>query len=491
LIRTYLGIARTDSLQKASVLKTLAVGVLALNIGLAGNHIENQASGQTSFMLASKVGEGLSYANRTRYASPPAVVAENDTEDTVIDASNKEVVAKVAAPAAPVIIEDVFREVVLSKGQTFAEMLSAAGVSSEQASSAMNSLATVYSLSNLRAGQGVVLSFSVADDEETLKSVVFQPDDTKEITISLQDKGDFEAKLKNIPIVREFVAAKAEIRTSLFEAGARAGVPRSVMAALVRIYGHTVDFQREIKPGDSFEILYDQPKYANGKPAGEGAIMYAALNIKGAVKQVYRVTFADKSIEYFDANGKSVRKSILRNPVDSARLTSNFGMRMHPILGYSKMHKGVDFGAPTGTPVFAAGDGVIEQMNFWGSYGNYVRIRHANGVKTAYAHMSRFNKKLKVGSNVKQGDVIAYVGNTGRSTGPHLHFEVMVDGRQVNPLNVKMAEGKALQGKQLAQFKAGQNKIYKEYTSLIEKAVPVENIRLSQNNQAARAVVQQ
>jgi murein DD-endopeptidase MepM/ murein hydrolase activator NlpD len=239
------------------------------------------------------------------------------------------------------------------------------------------------------------------------------------------------------------------------------------MAALIRVYAHDIDFQRDIHPGDSFEILYDQPKTAQGKAVGEGAIIYAAMHIGGEIKPIYRVTFADKTVDYFDAQGHSAKRALLRTPVSAGHITSGFGMRIHPILGYSKMHKGVDFGAPIGTPIFAAGSGTIEEIGFKNGFGRYIRIRHSGNLETAYGHMSRFNTKLYRGAHVNQGEVIAYVGMSGRATGPHLHFEVHVNGVQVNPLSVKLPTGRVLEGAQLLQFKDGQSRIRDEFTGLI------------------------
>jgi murein DD-endopeptidase MepM/ murein hydrolase activator NlpD len=177
--------------------------------------------------------------------------------------------------------------------------------------------------------------------------------------------------------------------------------------------------------------------------------------------------FSDKTVDYFDDQGRSVRRALLRTPVAAARVTSGFGMRMHPLLGYSKMHKGVDFGAPTGTPIFAAGSGTIEDIGFKNGYGRYIKIKHNGTMATAYAHMSRFNTHLYRGSKVNQGEVIGYVGMSGRATGPHLHFEVHLNGQQVNPMSVNLPAGRVLEGKLLAEFKDGQDHIRKEFSDLI------------------------
>jgi len=241
------------------------------------------------------------------------------------------------------------------------------------------------------------------------------------------------------------------------------------MAAMIRAYSHAIDFQRDVHPGDKFEVLYDQPTAHDGTPVGQGVIIYAAIEVAGKVKPLYRVTFGDGTVDYFDEKGASVKRALLRTPVDGARMTSGFGMRMHPLLGYSKMHQGVDFGAPTGTPIFAAGSGIVAESGFKGSYGRYIRLRHNSKVDTAYAHMSRFARGIYPGAHVNQGDVIGFVGTSGRSTGAHLHFEVLVAGHQVNPLSVNMPMGRVLEGQALGQFRQGQTKIKQEFLNLLAK----------------------
>jgi murein DD-endopeptidase MepM/ murein hydrolase activator NlpD len=230
-----------------------------------------------------------------------------------------------------------------------------------------------------------------------------------------------------------------------------------------------VDFQREIQPNDKFEVLYDQ--YVNG--AGElvhaGQIRYAMLELSGKPIRIYHYVPADGKADFFDPRGESVRKALLRTPIDGARLTSRFGMRQHPILGYTAMHRGIDFAAPTGTPIQAAGNGTVEFIGPNGGYGNYVRIKHTNAFSTAYAHLSGFAKGLRKGGRVSQGQAIGYVGSTGSSTGPHLHYEVLSGGTQINPLSIKVASSRKLEGKELERYKAH----LREIDALL-RAVPPE-----------------
>ena len=454
LLKSSLGFVRADSLHAAPVVQIMMIGVLALGVGLGGHHrLKMHSTG----LMAHNVGASQSVAAAVAQSAPAQALA-------------------VAAGAAP---ESVTREAEVGDGQDFSDMLGDAGVNDADANAAMTALARVYKLDKLQAGQDVTLNFSRTADAEKFTGAVFQPEDTEEITISRQADGSFSASSKAVPIIRERVAARGDIRSTFYEAGERAGVPHAIMAALIHVYAHDIDFQRDVRPGDSFEILYDQPKTAQGKPVGEGSIIYAAMHIGGEIKPIYRVTFADKTVDYFDANGRSARRALLRTPVAAAHITSGFGMRVHPILGYSKMHKGVDFGAPVGTPIFAAGSGTVEEIGFKNGFGRYIRIRHSGNLETAYGHMSRFNSKLYQGAHVNQGEVIAYVGMSGRATGPHLHFEVHVNGVQVNPLSVKLPTGRILEGMQLSQFKDGQSRIRDEFSSLIAQPKPDAAVKVS------------
>ena len=229
---------------------------------------------------------------------------------------------------------------------------------------------------------------------------------------------------------------------------------------MINLYGYDIDFQRDLHKGDKFEMLVESFYNENGKKIRDGNVLYSSITLSNRSIDIYMHKI-DEKIEYFDSKGNSVKKSLLRTPINGARVSSGFGMRRHPILGYSKMHKGADFAAPTGTPIMAAGSGVIAYMAVKGGYGNYVQIKHNQDYATAYGHASRFNKKFRVGAKVKQGDIVAYVGSTGRSTGPHLHFEVIYKGEQVNPAKVKATSGIKLAGKDLAKFELSRSEIDK------------------------------
>lgn len=448
MLKTRLGFARANSLRVTPISQLVLLATLVAGIGIAGHSLHKN---QPVVALAPALDQAAQVISR----SAPAQILSNAG-------------ATMAAAVLPTPL-NAARETELEDGQTFAELLSEAGAANADATAAMNALSKVYDLRLMRAGQTIALSFSRTPKEEILTGASFQPEATKEVSVVRNAKGTFTATMHLIPVIRQRVAAQGEIRSSLYEAGDHSGVPHAVMAALIRIYSHEIDFQRDIHPGDRFEILYDQPTTAQGKAVGEGDVIYAALTVGGKVHPIYRVTFSDKSIDYFDAFGHSIRRALLRTPVAAAHITSGFGMRMHPLLGYSKMHKGVDFGATTGTPIFAAGNGVIDDIGFKNGYGRYIRIRHNGSLETAYAHMSRFGTNMHQGARVNQGEVIGYVGMTGRATGPHLHFEVHVNGQQVNPMSVNLPTGRTLDGKLLADFKKGQIAIKQEFQTISAK----------------------
>lgn len=456
--KSRLGSARAHSLRATPIFQLLIAASLAVGIGAAG-HAWQKSSDSA---VANAVGPALQQTIQTAKQSGPA---------RILNSAKDHLAATVAPMTVPQPINST-REAELDDGQTFAEMLSDAGAADADATAAMNALSKVYDLRKLKAGQSITLSFTRTAQQEILTGAGFQPEATKEISVLRDAQGTYTANAKLIPIVRQRLAARGDINSSLYEAGDRQGVPHAIMAALIRIYSHDIDFQRDIHAGDKFEVLYDQPTTAQGKAVGEGDVIYAALTVGGKIHPIYRVTFSDHSVDFFDDRGQSTKRALLRTPVAAAHITSGFGMRMHPLLGYSKMHKGVDFGASIGTPIFAAGTGVVNFVGFKNGYGRFVQIRHSGALETAYAHMSRFASNMYQGAHVSQGQVIGYVGMSGRATGPHLHFEVHVNGNQVNPMSVNLKAGRTLEGKLLADFRAGQTRIRQEFGTILAKKAP-------------------
>jgi murein DD-endopeptidase MepM/ murein hydrolase activator NlpD len=340
------------------------------------------------------------------------------------------------------------------RGDTLLSIFVEAGLNSDEAKAAVSALKPVFRPKDLQVGQMLTLLYEPVRAGYASRLASIHVDAEEKVIHLTRDAADrFTAKPVDKPLTVDVAHARSPIRGSLFQTGKRSGVPLPVMTDVIQAFSFDVDFQRELQPGDQFEVLYERLADEQGKVVKHRDMLFASLQLGDRTLAVYRFTTADGETTFYDRTGESIRKALLRTPIDGAQVTSGFGMRKHPILGYSKMHKGLDFGAPTGTPIFAAGAGTIVEIGPNGSYGKYVRIRHNAQYQTAYAHASRFAKGMKVGKKVKQGDIIAYVGTTGRSTGPHLHYEVMVDGKQSDPLSLKLV-GRKLQGAELKRFQA-------------------------------------
>jgi len=246
---------------------------------------------------------------------------------------------------------------------------------------------------------------------------------------------------------------------SIYETAMRNKVPMPVIDDMIKIYSYDVDFQRKVQPGDSFDVFFageDEGTNSNEK----SEVLFASLTVGGETKKYYRFQTPDDSVvDYYDESGKSAKKFLVRKPVNNAIMRSGFGSRRHPILGYVKMHTGVDWATPYGTPIFASGNGVVESVGWEGGYGKYVKLKHNNGYETAYGHMSAYAKGLEVGKRVRQGQVIGFVGSTGQSTGAHVHYEILVNGRFVDPMRIKLPRGRSLEGLVLASFEKERDRL--------------------------------
>jgi len=366
----------------------------------------------------------------------------------------------------------------VKKGDTLSAILNRAGVARQDANTAIVALKKVFKPSRIRQGQEISISFQAnandLSDSANASSGEFLgfsllPDFAHKVVVERKTATAFSASKVKRNLTSTPVRAANTIKQSLFLAGNKASVPNSILAELIRLYSWDVDFQRDIRSGDGFELMFERFTDTEGNPVHNGDVIFASLELSGKRHSIYRYALPDGSIDYFDEKGKSARKALMRTPIDGARLSSGFGNRRHPILGYTKMHKGLDFAAPRGTPIYAAGNGTVDYAGRKGAYGKYVRIRHNADYSTAYAHMKRV--ATAKGRRVKQGQIIGYVGTTGRSTGPHLHYEILRSGRQVNPLRVKMPSGRKLKGKQLADFQQARAVIDRQYA---EQASPVK-----------------
>ncbi|MGE4065135.1 MAG: peptidoglycan DD-metalloendopeptidase family protein [Rhodospirillaceae bacterium] len=356
----------------------------------------------------------------------------------------------------------------LRAGDTLQDVLLRAGLDTSTASSISNALYTVFNPKRLRAGQELELEYDaiVVEGETPLAKVALEINPGHKVSVARQEDGSYAAREIHVPTRREFVRAEGTIESSLFEAAAAQGVPQDVMAAMVKLFSYDVDFQRDIQKGDRFSVLFERTVTDDGRTVNNLDVAYAALNVGGQTLKLYAFEHPDGGLEYYNERGEGIRKALMRTPINGAKLTSSFGKRRHPILGYSLMHRGSDFGAPTGTPIMAAGDGVIEKAGPNGAYGNYIRIRHSGDFQTAYAHLSRFGAGVSAGKRVRQGQIIGYVGTTGRSTGPHLHFEILRKNAQVNPATVKLAGSQRLEGKTLAAFKSAMAATDRKYATV-------------------------
>lgn len=357
--------------------------------------------------------------------------------------------------------------VILEQGSNLMATLTATGLQRTVAFNAIEALRDVYNPRKLRAGQEFDLVYSADPQEadELLDELSFQPDPETIVSVSRTDDG-YQASSDKIELTTSRNVAAGTIEQSLFLAAERTGVPLPVLMDMIELYSYEVDFQRDIQPGDSFEVMYQELKNDAGERVRFGDILYASMTLSGHEVRLYSYVDGNGDTDFYNQKGESYRRALMRTPINGARLSSGYGKRKHPILGYTKMHKGIDFAAPRGTPIFAAGNGTIDKIGRNGGYGNYIRIRHNDSYDTAYAHMKGFAKGLKQGARVKQGDVIGYVGTTGRSTGPHLHYEILKNNAQVNPIRIKMPSGKKLQGKELETFLAGAEIVRKQYAEL-------------------------
>jgi len=320
-------------------------------------------------------------------------------------------------------------------------------------------------LSNIYSGRKLSLIFKKLDNgSNTVVNLIYPLTNTSSVEIR-KFKNEYVVKENILQLYKKEVVARNIIKNNLYSSAINAGVEPNIIIEFARIYGFEVDFQRDIRKGDWFEILYEKFEDDNNKVRDTGKIIYASMYVNGEELNLYNFNFKNDT-EYYDIKGKSITKSLMKTPINGARLSSSYGMRKHPILGYNKMHKGTDFAAPSGTPIMASGSGTITRARWCGGGGNCVKIKHNSTYETIYAHMKAFAKGIKEGRKVKQGQIIGYVGSTGMSTGPHLHYEVVVNGKKVNSQRLKLPSGKTLKGIAREKFELERIKIDLKLSSL-------------------------
>ena len=413
--------------------------------GVADSPVE-EAGETRSFDMPKRFGRGiLVNGQATGETTTDVQVAERPDDADIEDAAPVEMLpeAEPAVLETPALTRKAF---VVEVGEILMAELLEIETDTRQAHAATLALGEVFNLRRIRAGQ----RFDAVLDADGLLELAMTPVPGERIVVRRGADGAYTAERTELPLELQYVAVGGRIVSSLYQAAVDQDVPLDVLQRMILSYSFDVDFQREIQRGDSFSILYERYVDEAGEVVRYGLPLFMSLNVSGATLPVYRFTPQSGFADYFNDVGESVRKALLRTPVDGARITSGFGQRT--LFGYTAMHKGVDFGVPTGTPVLAAGNGVIEAIGYNGAYGNYIRIRHNSTYKTAYAHMSRFAQGLVNGSRVRQGQTIGFVGSTGRSTGPHLHYEVLVNNVQINPLDVRLPAGEILTGDELERF---------------------------------------
>jgi len=313
-------------------------------------------------------------------------------------------------------------------------------------------------LSNIYSGRKLSLIFKkIEDKSNTVVNLVYPINNTNSIEIR-KVQNDFVIKESILQLYKKEVVVKNIIKNNLYSSAVEAGIEPNIIIEFARVFGFEVDFQRDIRKGDWFEILYEKFEDDNNKVRDTGKIIYASMYVNGEEINLYNFKYKNDE-EYYDIKGKSITKSLMKTPINGARLSSSFGNRKHPILGYNKLHTGTDFAAKSGTPIMASGSGKVTRARWCGGGGNCVKIKHNSTYETVYAHMKVFAKGIKEGSKVKQGQIIGYVGSTGMSTGPHLHYEVIVNGRKVNSQKLKLPSGKILKGDEREKFEFARIKI--------------------------------
>ena len=320
-------------------------------------------------------------------------------------------------------------------------------------------------LSSIYSGRELSLVFKKLENKSnTVVNLIFPINNTTSVEIRKSDES-FVIKENILQLYKKEVVVRNAIRNNLYSSMIEKNVEPNIIVEFARIFGFEVDFQRDIRKGDWFEIFYERFEDDNKKVRDTGKIIYASMYVNGEEINLYNFNFKNE-IEYYDIKGKSITKSLMKTPINGARLSSSFGMRKHPILGYNKMHKGTDFAAPSGTPIMASGSGTVTRARWCGGGGNCLKIKHNSTYETIYAHMKSFAKGIREGKKVRQGQVIGYVGSTGMSTGPHLHYEVIVNGKKVNSQRLKLPSGKTLKGENREKFELERIKVDLKLSSL-------------------------
>ena len=352
----------------------------------------------------------------------------------------------------------------LKSGEGLSNLLNRAGFSGQMRENAIKTIKEHRSLRNLPIGFPV---YAIAPTETTPGGIRLSLNDEQDLSLYYHRDDEEWRSLRSFRPYEYFLTfVSGEIDHSLYVSGTNAGMTDAMFNEFIQIMSFSVDFQRQIRSGDKFEALVEfRRDMVTEKVIPGGDIYFLSMTLSGERIEYYRHENIEGRVGYYDRNGASAYRTLMRTPINGARLSSGFGNRKHPVLGYTKAHRGIDFSAPTGTPIMAAGDGVVEYAGWNGSYGRYIRIAHNGTYKTAYAHMSRISRDVRKGDRVQQGDIIGYVGSSGRSTGPHLHYEILANGRQVNPLTIALPSGEGLNDEEMERLANNIDKVTEELLS--------------------------
>ncbi len=345
----------------------------------------------------------------------------------------------------------------IKSGETFDKILESYSIEKSEILKIKNSLKDKVNLNKLNTKQ--IIQFNLDKTNNKISEFVYQTSNTQKIFLKRNIENDkFNDEILSIKLDKKIVYNENIILQSLYKAATDENIPANTIIEFARIYGFQVDFQRDIRKQDKFQIMYEIFLNEKNEIVETGEILFANLKLSGQDNSLYYFD-KDGSEGHYDKNGKSVKKALMKTPINGARLSSPFGMRKHPIDGFNKMHRGTDFAAPMGTPIMASGDGIVKKAGWCGGGGNCVKIRHNSTYQTIYAHLSKFARGIKTGVRVKQGQTIGYVGSTGKSTGPHLHYEVIVNGKKVNSQKLKLPSGKILNGEERKLFETKKIKL--------------------------------
>ena len=345
----------------------------------------------------------------------------------------------------------------IKSGETFDKILNSYSIDKQQIIAIKENLLKKININKLNTSQRIQITIDQTNNKIT--EFIFQISNTEKIILSkTKENTEFNEKILTIKLNKKIIYKENMILQSLYKAAIDQKIPPNIIIEFARIYGFQVDFQRDVRKEDKFQIMYEIFIDKNNEIIESGEILFANLKLSGQDNSLYY--FDKKNVEgHYNGNGKSVQKALMKTPINGARLSSSFGMRKHPIDGFNKMHRGTDFAAPKGTPIMASGNGTVKKAGWCGGGGNCVKIKHNSTYETVYAHMSKFARGIKKGTRVKQGQTIGYVGSTGKSTGPHLHYEVIVNGKKVNSQKLKLPSGKILKGKNRELFETNKIKL--------------------------------